>query len=108
MLVDVVRMRSEGVRLTPTEWAATPAIRGELRIHTGPTEVIRASTEPRPIVRMASLLAPDGKGLLQPLINAWVREMHGDQFLVVGEEFVARHYAHPFDPQAWWCTVVRE
>jgi hypothetical protein len=84
--------------------AATP-VRGMLRLETKPWR--RSEVAPLAITTIATLVHEDRGGpLLRLLRDARVKTLKGEQFLVIGLQFVDVTYPSDDPPQAWWCRLV--
>jgi len=108
MLVDVVRMRVDGVKRPRDAILNDVPTRAELLMKTSdwrdPLE-LRVS-EPTTFAFLAVPGdPPGGQSLLPMLVRASKRPDGENGFVVVGEEM---HYGTgtPYRPQAWWCRVV--
>jgi hypothetical protein len=89
MLVEMVRLRSEGVKLTREQVRAAPVWRNELWMY-------RIDGTVRAIFGSES-------NYLEP---AAIIVMRGTDFLVVGMETIGMWGAQREVPQAWWCRLI--
>jgi len=103
MLVDLVPLRSDGLKLSPTALRTLTPTRGDLTIsthHTGPTRAPGVAA-----AQVSAQFTPcDDPGPLV-LMDARITRMHGDGFVVVGVENLGHPTLGPFKPQAWWCRL---
>ena len=100
MLVDVVRLRCEGVRLVRARVLAERPVRGELEL-SGPR--YRRRDGNRAWLTVPG--RPDAE-MLPALDEARVTRLRGDAFLVVGIERIEKYGRMWEDfPQIWWCRL---
>lgn len=112
MLVDVVRLRSEGVRLAAEAVQAARPVRGHLRVwrwldegkaweegHRAGGYLTAAVLTPKPGMLGGPALIPD-------LSPAELRRIDGDGLLLVGLEHLGDGNQERLFQQAWWCRVV--
>jgi hypothetical protein len=109
MLVEVVRMRTESVKLLPDQIKAATPMRGRLIIATQPWS--EHATKERVRTTFAYLIEPrDDKRLGAPLIPflraAHVNKLDGESFVLFGIEKPSVEFNAPEWPQAWWCRLV--
>lgn len=107
MLVDLVLLRTDGLRLRTPELA--PPVRGELEL----AHVDGRTTSFKRPTTVAHLYASQGvqqhrQDLVRPLFDARVVAIEGDLITLAGIELTpsadtTRTYAHE---QVWRCTVV--
>ncbi|OYV00816.1 MAG: hypothetical protein CFE45_07510 [Burkholderiales bacterium PBB5] len=108
MLVDLVLMRSEGVKLPRTAILAAVPLRGVLRIST-----YRAGPRAAPGTPVAqtsvALERLDGVpgAPLACMGQAMVTRLTGDTLIIVGLEAHGHPTLGRLLPQAWWCRMVR-
>lgn len=112
MLVDVVRMRDDGVKLPGDVVRSTPPVRGRLVIVTVPWRAISMPHLERTDTTFVRLLqvplptsADEGPLLLPELRDGRFRKWDGQQGVIVGIE---TNYAKTVDcdrAQAWWCRL---
>lgn len=101
MLVDVVMMRSEGVKRPRDDLLAAQPLRGELVVHTAGPTAYAILTRP--------WQGPTAAGTALPqLQQCRIRTIKGDTLMLHGLEFVGMHHERRQVPQAWWCKVLPE
>lgn len=92
MLVEVVRLREDGVKLTREQIRAAQAWRVDFWMFRM-NGVVRAN------------YGPAGGSCTYFLEPAAIVSMRGTEFLVVGLERVGKWGAERLVPQAWWCRL---
>lgn len=106
MMVDVVRLREAGVKLSSQAVKDATPMRGELSIGLHSWRAPYAPNEPYAPTRFAKLQAPHSlpdATLLPSLREPRIESLRGDSFVVLGlEETMPEHQ------QAWWCRLVSE
>ena len=108
MLVDVIRLRREGIKLPRDAVLAAVPVRGRLTI--APSKQ-GYSGGPAKTIYDAHLSAgndPNESQLLPSLHKARVTRIQGNALFVAGEERVGRFGTPPGYPQGWWCQMVRD
>jgi hypothetical protein len=96
MLVEVVRLREDGVKLTREQIRAAQPWRAEVWICRMGNGVVRAN------------YGPPGGSCSYYLEPAAIVTMHGTEFLVVGLEKIGKWGAERLVPQAWWCRLASD
>jgi hypothetical protein len=103
MLVDVVRLRSRGERISRGDVKAATPLRGQLTVfvrrdlHRN-VQVVCAMIEGHQITDWP----------IPALDHMRLTRMHKDSFVLVGFEEVGQRKLVETFPQAWWCRVVCE
>lgn len=110
MMVDVVRLRVGGVKLSPEAVKATPALRGDLRFTYYTRTGNVGGWEPGTTGRAAIKYSPgaNGASVVPDLYEAFVKKVQGQSMLVVGYELIDGFTKAHARVQAWWCTIVTE
>ncbi len=106
MLVDVVRLRLNGRKLTEAEWL--PPLRGDLALAPRKGAPLQDGTYGFEVVVVARLLDPAGEDILEPLEEAYVTHVRGDVVTVTGTERPERRgniEAPRHHPQTWACRL---
>lgn len=102
MLVDVVRLRVDGVKLTAAQVQTAPRIRGEL-LYTS----LLLGAEGRVFeATIKSTSHSGGSSLIPDLTRATIRKIEGPNIMIVGEELHGGFRPENRVPQAWWCKIV--
>jgi hypothetical protein len=97
MLVDVIRLRADGVKLSPEAVKAATPIRGDLRFG-----AYRLDTGVFYDAVLKGSPGAGGTSLIPDLTDAFIRKIKGQDMVIVGNE---RH-GKELRSQAWWCKVV--
>lgn len=105
VLVDVVRMRRQGVKLPREEVRTALPVRGELQISACRPGYFAGQANP-PL--LAGLVEPGTcSWALPPLDGAQVTRIYGPHLIIVGiEERVVTAKRVEKYRQAWWCRIV--
>lgn len=93
MLVEVIRLREEGLKLSREQLRAAEVFMAELWIFRMANGVVRAN------------YGPPGGSCTCFLEPAAIVTMRGADFLVVGLETIGKYGAQRQVPQAWWCRL---
>jgi hypothetical protein len=104
MLVDVIRMRVKGSKVSKERLQAAEAVRGTLSV------TMRLDYGQREQVIVASLVdVPRSQPLLPVLDHMRMPKLRGESFLLFGFEEIelTRRTVESF-PQVWWCRLARE
>lgn len=112
MLVDVVKMRRRGVKLSAQEIKSAVSVRGRLSIKTRPWRESWLPNMPMEPTTFASLFDhleddPLARSLME-LRQAHVNSLGADGFVIVGLERSGPDMREVDEPQAWWCRLVRQ
>jgi len=106
MLVDVIRLRDRGTKLTTEQVRTAEKIRGDLMV----TTERRSHGNGSVVSEVTATLTQPGRreDLLPPLVRVTVKTIQGADILVVGTEILlSPPPASSFQPpQTWWCKVV--
>jgi hypothetical protein len=107
-MVDVIRLRADGVKLSPEAVKATPPIRGDLRMGSTLQTGSVGGWEPGRVYHAELKAGPNAKGHSQipDLRDAFVKKIEGDSLLVVGYELIGGFSKAHARVQTWWCKVV--
>jgi hypothetical protein len=104
VLVDVVKMRSLGVRLTPAQMRAIAPVRGVLQVMTRTGHDSRGQ---RVVVAMLLTSGALNRPLLPTLDYVRLTRMEGDRFVLFGfEEVQPQTRQWETHPQSWLCRLV--
>lgn len=108
MLVDVIRLRADGVKLSPEVVKATPPIRGDLRINSTIQSGSVGGWEPGRVYHavLKADVSAMGHSMIPDLRDAFVKKIEGDSLLVVGYELIGGYSKAHARVQAWWCKVI--
>lgn len=93
MLVEVIRLREEGLKLTREQLRDAEVFQAELWMFRMANGVVRAN------------YGPPGGSCTCYLEPAAIVTMRGADFLVVGLETIGKYGAQRQVPQAWWCRL---
>lgn len=96
MLVEVIRLREEGLKLSREQLRDAQVFRAELWMFRMANGVVRAN------------YGPPGGSCSCFLEPAAIVTMRGADFLVVGLETIGKYGAQRQVPQAWWCRLADE
>lgn len=102
MLVDVVRLRVGGVKLTPAQVQAAPRIRGELLY----TSWLLGAEGRVFEATLKDSFGSGGSSLIPDLTRASIRKIEGPNIMFVGEEIHGGFNPEDRVKQAWWCVIV--
>lgn len=93
MLVEVIRLREEGLKLSREKLRGAEVFEAELWMFRMANGVVRAN------------YGPPGGSCTCFLEPAAIVTMRGTDFLVVGLETIGKYGAQRQVPQAWWCRL---
>ena len=94
MLVEVVRLREDGAKLSREQLRSAKAFVAELWMFRMANGVVRAN------------YGPPGGSCSCYLEPAAIVTLRGSEFLIVGLETVGKFGQQRQVPQAWWCRLV--
>lgn len=109
MLVDVVRLRADGVKLSPESLRTAAVTRGHLHFSSWIRGGNVGGWEPGRVFEATLKTAiggPGGNSLIPDLTEARVKKIEGDNIIVVGAELVGGFTTSHARAQAWWCRLV--